>query len=214
MATAAAKGIAEINQFAYGETFPELHMDRDTITEVKATWMLFCAKKGGVDQAEDAVRKKLQGKSPEFAQLMYPSNGLRKSKNQVASVDVSSGRATNEQEMNQHLAKIMKATSGAGDGGGCPGMRGMGGMGGALQGQSGQGGAKQYDGEIDMQELKRVVARAREILAETQEVESATKTKQNVNKKDQSPMRVNAKVDMRTSSTSSTSSTRSRIVSL
>jgi len=70
---------------------PELRLDEETIKAVQLSWLLFCAKKGSVDNAEAAVMQKLQRADPEFAKMLYgaeaqgmsidPKTGMRLKRN-------------------------------------------------------------------------------------------------------------------------------------
>jgi len=141
---------AEIEFYANSDKFPELTLDKDTIREIKASWMMFIALKGGPEAAEDAICKTLQKAEPNFAQMLYPdkANPRHSAKGQL---DRVTGKVTNGREVKQHMAQIMKATQGddaASGGGGCPFAAASGGLGGALG---------DLDGGFDEEEMREVM---------------------------------------------------------
>jgi len=125
---------AEIERIANSDTFPELHMDEDTIREVKASWIMFVQSKGSVEAAEDAICKQLHKVDSPFAQLLYPDrkNKAKAGRKNKDDVDGKTGQRVN-QDTNRQYAEIMRAAAdprdGGGGGGGCPFAGGGGGGG-------------------------------------------------------------------------------------
>lgn len=62
---------AQINAYATSKEFPMLHLDPETIKEIKAVWLMFCIKKGGVQQAEEAIMNKMREVDPGMAKVFY-----------------------------------------------------------------------------------------------------------------------------------------------
>eukprot|EP00442_Polarella_glacialis_P021000 CAMPEP_0115155832 /NCGR_PEP_ID=MMETSP0227-20121206/68113_1 /TAXON_ID=89957 /ORGANISM="Polarella glacialis, Strain CCMP 1383" /LENGTH=235 /DNA_ID=CAMNT_0002566951 /DNA_START=18 /DNA_END=725 /DNA_ORIENTATION=+ len=87
---------------------PELVMDKDTIAEVQASWLLFCATIAEVQAAEDAVFHKLESVGSDFANILFPHKQSKKKGG--LSMDSNTGQA----QTDRHLAAIMRATGGSG----------------------------------------------------------------------------------------------------
>eukprot|EP00931_Biecheleriopsis_adriatica_P078429 TRINITY_DN5188_c0_g2_i1.p1 TRINITY_DN5188_c0_g2~~TRINITY_DN5188_c0_g2_i1.p1 ORF type:complete len:292 (-),score=71.09 TRINITY_DN5188_c0_g2_i1:142-963(-) len=64
-------GLAEIDSLAHADKFPVLNLDEDTIKEVQLSWAMFVDHKGGLEEAENAVMRKLQKTEPNLAVLLY-----------------------------------------------------------------------------------------------------------------------------------------------
>eukprot|EP00442_Polarella_glacialis_P021114 CAMPEP_0115091008 /NCGR_PEP_ID=MMETSP0227-20121206/25817_1 /TAXON_ID=89957 /ORGANISM="Polarella glacialis, Strain CCMP 1383" /LENGTH=241 /DNA_ID=CAMNT_0002482359 /DNA_START=82 /DNA_END=807 /DNA_ORIENTATION=+ len=93
---------------------PELVMDKDTIAEVQASWLLFCDTIAEVQAswllfcAEDAVFHKLESVGSDFANILFPHKQSKKKGG--LSMDSNTGQA----QTDRHLAAIMRATGGSG----------------------------------------------------------------------------------------------------
>jgi hypothetical protein len=106
-------GMADITRWSEyeGNECPELHLSPEEIKEIQLTWVLFCAKKGGVEQAESAVQDHLKKHAPEFGQLLFgtvnknleidPATGLRKKRR--------NGQGSDREAMEADLAAIDRA---------------------------------------------------------------------------------------------------------
>lgn len=107
----------QINNYANSESFPQLHMSDEEARAVQMTWLMFVAKKGSVELAEEAICNRLRSAAPEFAQLLYgedlagdidPRTGTRSTK--------VTGAATSEAErqrmVTRDVARIDKMVDG------------------------------------------------------------------------------------------------------
>eukprot|EP00931_Biecheleriopsis_adriatica_P078428 TRINITY_DN5188_c0_g1_i1.p1 TRINITY_DN5188_c0_g1~~TRINITY_DN5188_c0_g1_i1.p1 ORF type:complete len:239 (-),score=50.06 TRINITY_DN5188_c0_g1_i1:62-778(-) len=111
----ADNGLAEIDAIANGNKFPMLNLDQDTVQEVQMSWAMFIDHKGGLEEAEDAILRKLKKAEPNFAVCIYgdtarphtegieEDGGLRARKKVEATVSYDSP------EGRRRMAAIMKA---------------------------------------------------------------------------------------------------------
>eukprot|EP00747_Dinoflagellata_sp_TGD_P206457 gnl/TRDRNA2_/TRDRNA2_80167_c0_seq1.p1 gnl/TRDRNA2_/TRDRNA2_80167_c0~~gnl/TRDRNA2_/TRDRNA2_80167_c0_seq1.p1 ORF type:complete len:412 (-),score=76.48 gnl/TRDRNA2_/TRDRNA2_80167_c0_seq1:67-1302(-) len=147
-----ARSMAELNAYATGDSFPELKMTDSQKFHVQASWLLFCQKKGGVEQAEQAICRHLRKTEPGFAQLLYgaennsrvgkidPRTGLRKEtrrRAQSAEGSSSQARAVNDDRFRADIELINRSLNGLSAGapvglGGSDSALGGGGMSGLL----------------------------------------------------------------------------------
>jgi len=168
--------MSQIEEFAYGKDFPECPLTKDQVREIKASWIMFVQKKGSVEAAEKAVRKKLQESDSEFAQILYPDKARLRRDRGGAQADMNTGQMNDMKKQQRDLAAIFTATggggrAGGGSGGGCPFAGGAGGMnpfaagGGGMSGAiaaMGGGDANAEADEWDREEIVAVLQKIRE----------------------------------------------------
>eukprot|EP00930_Biecheleria_cincta_P042573 TRINITY_DN2928_c1_g2_i1.p1 TRINITY_DN2928_c1_g2~~TRINITY_DN2928_c1_g2_i1.p1 ORF type:complete len:309 (-),score=54.59 TRINITY_DN2928_c1_g2_i1:194-1051(-) len=63
--------IADIDAIANGRKYPDFKLDQDLMREVQMSWAMFVEHKGGLEEAEKAVKNRLQKVDPDFATLIY-----------------------------------------------------------------------------------------------------------------------------------------------
>mmetsp|Transcript_30770 Transcript_30770/g.55841 ORF Transcript_30770/g.55841 Transcript_30770/m.55841 type:complete len:235 (+) Transcript_30770:61-765(+) len=107
-------GLAEIDAIANGKTMPLFEMDQDTINAVQTSWAMFVQHKGGLEEAEEAVMRKLQKVEPDFAVILYGDTARpHKAKDDGTGLLVDSRAEEtvtyNGVEGRRHMAAIVKA---------------------------------------------------------------------------------------------------------
>lgn len=63
--------LADIDAIANGRKYPDFKLDQDLMQEVQMSWAMFVEHKGGLEEAEEAVKRRLQKVDPNFATLIY-----------------------------------------------------------------------------------------------------------------------------------------------
>jgi len=108
----------QINEFAYAKDFPECPLTKDQVREIKASWIMFVQKKGSVEAAEKAIRRKLENADSEFAAILYPDKARLRRDRRGVQADMQTGQMNDMKKQQRDLAAIFAATSGGGGAGG------------------------------------------------------------------------------------------------
>lgn len=85
---------AQIRAFASSKEFPRLHLDEETIKEMRRAWAMLAIKMGGVDKAEEAVMNKLKATDPGIAELLYGAQASDIQTDPRAGLKLTSGDAS------------------------------------------------------------------------------------------------------------------------
>jgi len=63
--------LADVDAIANGRKYPDFNLDLEQMQEVQMAWAMFVEHKGGLEEAEEAVKRRLQKVDTNFATLIY-----------------------------------------------------------------------------------------------------------------------------------------------